>query len=117
MPKTDPIPDRSLSLPNKGRHSVPVAQTLQFNFGNDRAPTYLPSKSKVGTTPTQVRPSWSVRGQGRLEEGHEGGVTKYIYMEDPAFCSQEVMSWIHDRVRKDPNVRVILLTRKSGIRP
>ncbi|MFY9244080.1 MAG: phospholipase D-like domain-containing protein, partial [Polaribacter sp.] len=42
------------------------------------------------------------------------GAQRYIYMEDQGYYSREVMEWVNDAIRAQPDLRVILMMSGAG---
>lgn len=103
-PATEPIPSLTFPSTGTGKHRVQVVRTLpQYNFS-----TLKPSD---GGTSLSFAPSGAFEIVVAWRKAI-ANATKYIYIEDQAFYSQDVMDWINQRVRNSA-IKVILL--KGGL--
>ena len=93
------VPDPSTPV---GQHRVQNLRTVpQFNFA---AFNVLPSPPPISFAPN---------GLFEFRTGLRkaiSGARKYIYLEDQAIYSQEIMSWIHDAVVANSDLKVILVS-------
>ena len=102
---TTPISEKTLPTTGTGPHRVQVALTLpQFHFS--RVPsafrqTPLPFLREPALGAFEVKVAWRKA---------ISAATRYVYIEDQSFWSQDVMDWINSRLRAHPTVKVILLT-------
>ena len=100
-PGTLPVPARALPAAGMGKHRVQIARTLpQFNFVNKIPPS--------GATPLPFAPNGAFEVTVAWRRAI-ANATDYIYIEDQAFWSHDVMDWINARVKAHPGVKVILL--------
>ncbi len=99
---TAPMPSKALPAGPLGKHHVQALRTVpQFNY---TTPNVMPEALPISFAPHgifEVRTAW--RKAIRAAE-------TYIYMEDQAFWSVEVMSWINEVIKIQPHLKVILVT-------
>ena len=102
VPGTNPVPVRWSNFPTEiyGNHNIQVAQTLpQYKYAKPEPLSFAPNGI------FSVKVAWRKA---------ISNATEYIYIEDQAFWSQEIMDFINRRI-KDPesgDLKVILLTGK-----
>jgi phosphatidylserine/phosphatidylglycerophosphate/cardiolipin synthase-like enzyme len=135
-PSWAPIAQRSAVAlpPNTGKQYVQVLRTLpQMNFRQAgplrRGQLLLPDSARpiqiaVGTLVNQInsfnRPKLQIAPQGLFEYKvalrfailH---AERYIYIEDQALWSFEVLDWIRERKLERPELKVILMTSDDSI--
>lgn len=100
------IPDRTLPNTGTGKHHVQVAVTIpQYNFSTVTSSLLFPHNSTAMPFASDGRFEIEVALKKAI-----GSATEYIYIEDQAFRSQDVMRWIHDRVKANSNVKIILVS-------
>lgn len=101
---TSEVPPRILPSVGSGKHRVGVATTLpQYNF-TTFSRRFLPHNSSPLTFATNGRFEIKVALKKAIENASD-----YIYIEDQAFWSHDVMKWIRLSVKDNPNLKVILL--------
>lgn len=99
---TTPVPARTLPPASAGTHHVQSLRTVpQFNYATFNM---LPEGEAASFAPDglfEVRLAWR-KAILAAEE--------YIYIEDQAFWSVEVLSWINQAIKNQANLKVILVT-------
>ncbi|MDP9442765.1 MAG: phospholipase D-like domain-containing protein [Actinomycetota bacterium] len=96
-----------LTMPAKGDHHAQVLQTL---------PAY--KYDLLSIAPSAPRSRIPVTGDFRLRDAWQKAITAattYVYIEDQAFWSAEVMSWVNTALRSAsaPDLRVVLVIGAS----
>jgi phosphatidylserine/phosphatidylglycerophosphate/cardiolipin synthase-like enzyme len=99
---TPTLPAATFAATGSGKVATQSLRTVpQFNFP---AITLIAPKNKpVSFAPSgafEVRLAW---------ERAISGADRYIYLEDQGFTATEVFDWINDRVKKAPDLRVLVL--------
>jgi phosphatidylserine/phosphatidylglycerophosphate/cardiolipin synthase-like enzyme len=101
LPKTKVVPPRTLAPATSGTHIVQSLRTIpDYNYS---ALNCLPENPDVPSFPQglfEVRAAW----KHAISKAQD-----YIYLEDQALWSIDVMGWINERLRNS-SVRVIIVT-------
>ena len=101
-----PVPDLTFAIPTSDDHHVqslrtlPAAKYKTLSFAPSPLPTNGPAAGEF-----KLRDAW---------QKAIAGATRYVYMEDQAFESTEVLGWVNARIKAVPDLRVILVTGASG---
>ncbi len=99
---TPVLPARKLPTTAKGKHHVQSLRTVpQFKY---RWYNCLPENKKI---------SFAKDGIFEVKTALRNAIlsaSTYIYIEDQAFWSWEIMMWVRAAIKPRPNLRVILLT-------
>jgi len=103
LPTTPSLPGRSFATsPAAGKHHGQVLRTIPARNYN-----------WASIAPRPPANGFPVAGEFHLRDAWEKAIkaaTDYIYMEDQAFWSQEILTWVRDRVKTAADLRVVLLT-------
>jgi phosphatidylserine/phosphatidylglycerophosphate/cardiolipin synthase-like enzyme len=106
-PGNTPIVDPFVAVSAGGPYRIQSLRTVPaFNF------------EPFNTLPSPDPISWAPDGLFEFREGLKkaiSGARRYIYIEDQAFTSVEIMTWLHDAIVQQNQLRVILLT--GGVDP
>ncbi|NIM95039.1 MAG: hypothetical protein GTO18_15170 [Anaerolineales bacterium] len=98
---TTSVPARTFPSSGTGKHYVQVARTLpQYRFSTIKPMYGAKALSFAPNGKFEVKVAWRKA---------IANASRYIYVEDQSFWSQEVMDWINARVKANNNVKVILL--------
>lgn len=103
LPRTPPLPARTLPLDVQAdNHSVQSLRTVPaFNY------------EWYNCLPENPPCSFAPKGVFEFRAGIRKALRtaeRYIYMEDQAFFSQEILSWANEAIKANADLRVILLT-------
>jgi len=100
-PGTTAIPDRDLGATVRGPHAVQVTRTLpRFRFSG---------LISMGMQPLSFAPSGLFEIPAALRKAIRTA-NSYVYLEDQAFFSRDIMDWLNERLRAVDRLKVILLT-------
>jgi len=100
------LPSREFSITPKGNQHVQSLSTIPvFNYKWNGASSFGLPISFAPKGRFQIAAAWRKAIKN---------ANTYIYMEDQGFYSREILSWINDAVRKNINLRVILVTSGSS---
>jgi hypothetical protein len=102
VPGTPVIPARDLAVADTGaKHHVQALRTVpQFNY---KWYNCLPENDPISFAPKGIfEYKLALRKAMRA-------ATSYIYMEDQAHWSQEILGWANEAIKNHPDVKVILL--------
>lgn len=103
-PEMPPFPPGTVL--NVGTHRVQSLRTSPVtNFASSNA--VIPGLA------TSTAPAFAPQGLQEFQRGIQkaiSGASKYIYLEDQALYSRDIMGYIHDRVVASSDLKVILVT-------
>jgi phosphatidylserine/phosphatidylglycerophosphate/cardiolipin synthase-like enzyme len=95
------LKNRTLATTAKGKHHVQSMRTV---------PVYRYRKASI--FPENRAPAAAPNGLFEIRSAWRKAIsaaTEYIYMEDQAYWSEEVLAWVNAAIQADPNLRVILM--------
>ena len=98
-----PVPSPVPSAGGQRVQSLRTSPEANFALSNNIIPGLKTSQA----------PSYATQGIQEFQRGIKkaiSGASRYIYIEDQALYSRDIMGYIHDRVVANPDVKVILVT-------
>jgi len=104
VPHTSQIPARTLSTTAVGKHHVQSVRTVPAAHYKSVNLFKLPKGPAVSFAPAGIFEAARAWRKAILS------AERYIYMEDWAFWSVEIMGWMAEAIRNNPRLKVILVT-------